>query len=113
MPEATDDVLTRLSEGGALELFRIDGLRYTPDSLYLGSVGVSNLHPTFHAGVSGELSPDSRFVLKKHQRPGHATKVFVVFDSSTRHPITPSRKISSLAGFPPSKKARRRSGSTG
>jgi hypothetical protein len=84
MPEATDEILARVRD---TEYRRIEGPTYTADSVYLGGVGLSDLHPTFHAGgFSGELSPDSRFLLKSLS--GDPTAVFVIFrqfDSSRYH----------------------------
>jgi len=81
MPEATDEMLARLVDN---EWYRVEGFRITADARYLGRVGISHAHATFHAGgFSGELSPDSRFVIRKH-----ATRVFIVFrqfDSSRYH----------------------------
>lgn len=80
MPEATNETLARLIEDGTIESYRIEGPRYTADSSYLGVVGISDHHSIFHAAdFSGQLSPDSRFLLKKVQRPGDETRVFVLF----------------------------------
>ena len=83
MPEATDATLTSLVEHGPIKSLRIEAVRETADSRYLGVVGVSFLHPIFHVidhfPFSGELSPDSRYILRKLSRPGHETKVFVLF----------------------------------
>jgi hypothetical protein len=93
MPEVTDDVLATFSED---EIFRISGIRYASDSRYLGAAGVSDNHPIFHAGgLSGELSPDSRFMLKKR-----ASRVFVVFRQfdSSRYQAVPEDLV---AGWVP------------
>ncbi len=101
MPEATDATLTRMAESGLITFMRIEAVRETSDARYLGGVGISFRHPIFHAGgISGELSHDSRFVLRKLARPGHETMVFVVFRQfdSSKYSASPADAI---AGWVP------------
>jgi hypothetical protein len=83
MPEATDEVLTKLVEEGPFQSYRLTGLRDTADARYLGVVGISSFQPIFHAGdlfpFSGELSPDSRYEIRVLRRAGEPSLVFVVF----------------------------------
>ncbi|MCC6997170.1 MAG: hypothetical protein IT370_21325 [Deltaproteobacteria bacterium] len=104
MPEATDATLTSLAEHGPIESLRIEAVRETADARYLGVVGVSLLHPIFHVidgfPFSGELSPDSRYMLRKLSRPGHETMVFVLFRQfdSSRYSASPEDLV---AGWVP------------
>lgn len=104
MAEATDATLTSLAENGPIKSLRIEAVRETADSRYLGVVGISLLHPIFHVidgfPFSGELSPDSRYMLRKLTRPGHDTMVFVLFRQfdSSRYSASPEDLV---AGWVP------------
>lgn len=95
MPEATKQVLEKLVAEGPIEAYRIEAPLDTADSRYVGVVGVSNFHPTFHVsdGVpfSGRLSADSRFHVVRLEGPGNAGRVFVVFRQFETSPdqVTP------------------------
>jgi hypothetical protein len=108
MPEATDEVLTKLVEDGPFQSYRIEGPQDTHDARYLGVVGVANSHATFHVSdhfsFAGKLSPDSRFEIRNLRRPGHPSFVFVVFRQfdSSRFQASPEDII---AGWVPEDEA--------
>ncbi len=81
MAEATDESLTDFLENGPVNAYQLKGIVDTGNAHYLGAIGLSKKFSVFHCmdgfAFSGELSPDSRFVLRNVARGGNSLDVVV------------------------------------